>query len=89
VAYATMDELLPLAKAASVEKIDPISIRNECAVLQAVSEAAQEMLKGFDSTLAEDLKLFHDEEKKLTMNQRNCLIMRKKEKKRSYMHTLI
>jgi len=62
------------------KKIDPISIRNECAVLQVVAQACEDTLKGFDTTLEEDLKLLEDVDKKLTMNQRNTLIMRKGEK---------
>jgi len=80
VAYATLEELLPLSKLASVEKIDPVSIRNECAVLQVVAKASEETLKGFDTSLEEDLKLLDDVDKKLTINQRNCIIMRKGEK---------
>jgi len=80
IAYATLDEFVPITNLQSVEKIDPISIRNECAVLQVVAQAAVETLKTFNTSLEEDIKLLEDPDKKLTMNQRNCLIMRKGEK---------
>jgi len=63
-----------------LKKIDPVSIRNECAILQVVAKACEETLKGFDTTLEEDYKLLEDPDKKLTMNLRNCLIMRRGEK---------
>jgi len=80
VAYASLDELLPLSKLQSIEKLDPVSVRNECTILQVVAQASEETLKTFDNSLDEDIKLLEDEDKKLTINQRNCIIMRKGEK---------
>jgi len=80
VAHATLEELLPLSKVGNAEKIEPVSIRNECAILQVVAQACEETSKGFDTSLEEDIKLLEDVDKKLTINQRNCLIMRKGEK---------
>jgi len=79
IAYASIEELLPLTKIQDVTIIDPINIANEHRVMQAVSKASEEILKQFDTSLAEDNKLLEDE-KGLTMNQRACVIMRRGEK---------
>jgi len=78
VAFADMEELLPLAKLSSLEKIDPISIKNEYLVMKEIGRQAQITLEGFDTTLEEDNKLLA--EGKLTMNVRNCVLMRRGEK---------
>lgn len=78
VAFADMDELLPLAKLSSLEKIDPISIKNEYLVMKEVARQSQRTLEGFSTTLAEDNALLA--EGKLTMNIRNCVLMRRGEK---------
>jgi histone-lysine N-methyltransferase SETD3 len=74
---ATAEELEPLIKAPSLVKIDPISIRNEAAVMRMVAKEAENVLNGFETTLEEDNKLL---ETNLTMNIRNCVLMRRGEK---------
>jgi histone-lysine N-methyltransferase SETD3 len=78
VAVATVNELVPLAKLTDLEIIDPISIANETRVMQAMAQQCQTVLSGFDTTLEEDNKAI--EEGKLTMNVRNCVVMRRGEK---------
>jgi len=80
VAYATMEELQELQKLPSVEKFDPLNVHNEAKAVHAVAEAAQVVLKGFPTSLADDNKMLLDGDRKLTMNIRNCLIMRRGEK---------
>jgi len=69
-----------LAKTPDVTKIDPISPANELRAMNELKKAAVEIQKSFDTTLAEDLKIMEDPEKKLTMNARACLVMRRGEK---------
>jgi len=78
VCYADMDELLPLAKLKSLEKIDPISIKNEYKVMKAIAAQARQVLQGFSTTLDEDNEKLQSQE--LTMNVRNCVLMRRGEK---------
>jgi len=78
VSQATPDELIPLAKLSNIDRIDPIGARNEAAVMAAMAAQAQIMLGEFSTTLDEDNKLL--EEAKLTMNMRNCVLMRRGEK---------
>lgn len=80
IAYANLDELLPLANAANIEKIDPINARNEAQCVYAVAREAKRVYSGFDTTLAEDNEMLKNPDSKLTMNQRNCVIMRRGEK---------
>ena len=47
-------------------------------MVQAIAREAQRTLKGFDTTLEQDNKIL--EEGKLTMNVRNCVLMRRGEK---------
>jgi len=79
VAHASIEELLPITKIQDVTIIDPISPQNEFRVMQAMSKASEETLKTFDTTLDQDNKLL-EEDKGLTMNQRNCVVMRRGEK---------
>jgi histone-lysine N-methyltransferase SETD3 len=79
IAHATVEELPPKGMPEN-QKIDPISPANELRVMNQVSIAAQEILKTFDTTLEEDNKLLEDPDKKLTMNIRNCVVMRRGEK---------
>jgi len=79
IAHATIEELLPLAKLQDVTIIDPINIQNEARVMQVLAQQAEEVLKTFDTSLDEDNKLLEDD-KSLTMNQRNCVVMRRGEK---------
>lgn len=78
VALAETDELLSLTDLHSVEKIEPINIHNELRVMNEVARVAQQVLAGFPTTLKEDNALL--EEGKLTMNVRNCVLMRRGEK---------
>jgi len=81
IAQATVDEL-PISKMPDITKIDPISHQNELRVMQALKKAAMDILKQFDTSLEEDNKLLADpgENKKLTLNFRNCVVMRRGEK---------
>jgi len=79
IAHATIEEL-PLNKTPDVTKIDPISPANELRAMNELKQGCLEILKIFDSTLAEDNKLLEDPEKKLTMNQRFIIVMRRGEK---------
>jgi len=79
IAHAALEELLPLTKLQDVTIIDPINIHNEARVMQVVAAASEETLKTFDTTLDEDNKLL-ESDKGLTMNQRNCVVMRRGEK---------
>jgi len=78
IVVATREELEPLIKATSLIKIDPISIRNEAAAMRLVAKEAENVLNGFDTSLEEDNKLLASEN--LTMNIRNCVLMRRGEK---------
>jgi len=80
VAHATLEELLPLTNTENFTIIDPICIRNEAQVMYAIAEGAKTVLSGFSTSLEEDNKLLEDPTKKLTMNLRNCIIMRRGEK---------
>jgi len=80
IAHATIEELLPLTKLQDITIIDPISYQNEARVMQVIAKAAQDQLKEFTSSLDEDNKLLADEKSNLTMNQRNCVVMRRGEK---------
>jgi len=80
IALASLEELLPLAKKQQdYTIIDPINSQNELRVMGAVAKACDDMLKGFDTSLEEDNKLMNSG-KDLTMNLRNCVVMRRGEK---------
>jgi len=78
ICYATLDELVPVTKLKDVVKIEPLSIANEALVVKAIAKEAKRTLQGFDTTLEEDNKIL--ETQKLTMNIRNCVLMRRGEK---------
>jgi len=80
IAHAAVEELLALTKIQDVTIIDPINPQNENRVMQVLAKAAQEQLKEFSTTLDEDNKMLTDEKSGLTMNQRNCVVMRRGEK---------
>ena len=80
VAYADIEELVPLTKLESLEKIDPISIKNEALVMGALARQAEKVLAGFPTTLEEDNALLSSSDSKLTMNVRFCVLMRRGEK---------
>jgi len=87
-AFAKDSEIMLLGNAEDfkIDDIEPVSIPNEVQVLKAISESAERMLTLFDSTLEDDNKLCKqdreekDPKKKLNMNFRNCLMMRRGEK---------
>jgi histone-lysine N-methyltransferase SETD3 len=80
ICFATPDELVPLAQLESRIKIPPINIRNEAQVYYEIARVAEQTLKGFATSLEEDNKLLQDKKSDLTMNVRNCIIMRRGEK---------
>jgi histone-lysine N-methyltransferase SETD3 len=57
-----------------------VSPNNEVNVLADIAFAAECVLAGFDTSLEEDDRLLVEEDKSLTMNVRNCIIMRRGEK---------
>ncbi len=63
-----------------IDDIEPISIPNEIKVLQAIAASSEAMLKNFETTLEEDNKILKDPKLKLSMNLRNCVLMRRGEK---------
>lgn len=81
-AYAKDKELLNMSSQyhINVKELDGISLRNELDTLRAFADEAKRVLAGFDSSLEDDNILLADGEKKLTMNQRNCVVMRRGEK---------
>jgi len=80
IAHATIEELPISAKAQDLQKIDPISVANELRAMNELQKGARKILAGFDTTLEEDNKLLEDPDKKLTMNMRCCVVMRRGEK---------
>lgn len=81
VCFATDAELGPLLKHATIDKIDPINATNEAKVMQAIADQAEAMLRTWSTTLEEDNKILEGKtDFKLTMNMRNCVIMRRGEK---------
>ena len=78
--HARDSELMTLSSAESgfrLGEIQPMSIRNELAVLQHLGRAAKEMMARFDTTLEEDNKLLEGETLPMFSNERNCVIMRR------------
>ena len=63
-----------------VEEVEPVSVRNEMAVLRMVKAAADEALRAFDTTLEEDEELLRSEAYPEYSNERNCVLMRRGEK---------
>lgn len=64
-----------------LEEIEPISIRNEIAVLEHIKKACQDSLALFDHSLEHDEKLVESGELPQYSNQRNCVVMRRGEKR--------
>jgi len=81
-AFAKDKELITLSSSygINVKELEPISLRNEIDVLKAFSEEAKRVLTTFDCSLDDDNKLLADPERKLTMNIRNAILMRRGEK---------
>jgi len=63
-----------------IDDIEPISIRNEIAVLESFATLAAQQLTRYDSTVEEDNKFLTNPNIKLTMNVRNAILMRRGEK---------
>jgi hypothetical protein len=84
-AFAKDSEIMLLGNAEEfkIDDIEPVSIPNEVQVLKAIAESAENMLKLFDTSLEQDNALVKqdkeekDNKKKLNMNFRNCLMMRR------------
>lgn len=64
-----------------LEEIQPISIRNEIAVLEGIKKACLESLALFDHSLEHDEKLVASGELAQYSNERNCVVMRRGEKR--------
>jgi protein-histidine N-methyltransferase len=56
----------------------PCSIENEIGAWRLIDQAATATLKGYSTSILEDIQLLKDQN--LTTNQRNCIIYRKSEK---------
>jgi len=65
----------------SIDEIEPMSIRNEIAVLKHLSLACKAVLDGFDTSLEEDLKILAQPRESVDSNVRNCVVMRAGEKR--------
>jgi histone-lysine N-methyltransferase SETD3 len=72
--------LLSSADDFKIDDIEPISIRNEIAVIQSFAASAARQLLNFDSNTEQDNKLLKDPSIKLPNNLRNCVVMRRGEK---------
>lgn len=81
-AFAKDSEMMLLGDGENfkIDDIEPISIPNEIKVLQSLAAASEGMLKHYDTTLEEDNKILKDPKLKLSMNLRNCVLMRRGEK---------
>eukprot|EP00457_Paulinella_chromatophora_P002866 gb/GEZN01002871.1/.p1 GENE.gb/GEZN01002871.1/~~gb/GEZN01002871.1/.p1 ORF type:complete len:559 (-),score=89.75 gb/GEZN01002871.1/:565-2241(-) len=78
---ADMDKIEELlASGVKIREIPGLNPRNEAAILVAIAAAAKEVLAGFDTSVEYDRKLLDAKDSKITMNQRNCVVMRLGEK---------
>ena len=69
----------------TIQDINPLTIRNEIAVLECLAEAAHQTLEAFGTTIEQDNDILRhqsldDTGTPLTLNERNCVIMRRGEK---------
>jgi histone-lysine N-methyltransferase SETD3 len=82
VVYANEEELQTILKECKGDysSVAPVNARNEAAVLKELAKQALITLKGFPTTLERDNELLKDPNNELTMNVRNCIIMRRGEK---------
>jgi len=88
IVHATEEELAQLAEErADFKKVGPINQRNENAVCADLGRAAMVVLQGFPTTLEEDNKILSDNSSSLTMNIRNCVVMRRGEKEVLHAYT--
>ncbi len=62
--------------------VPPISQENERKALELLKRLCSEQLKQYPTNYEEDVKLLED--RKLTCNQRNCIVFRASEKKVQY-----
>jgi len=72
--------LLSSADDFKIDDIEPLSIQNEIAVLQTLAKSAAKQLSNFDSTVDDDNRMLTDAKRKLSMNIRNAVLMRRGEK---------
>ena len=74
--------MLPQGEAGrvKVEEVEPVSVRNESAVLRLVKASAEEALRAFDTTLEEDDELLRSDAYAEYSNEKNCVLMRRGEK---------
>ena len=83
-AHAKDSELLLLSseeKELNVKDIAPLSIRNELSVVKHLARVCAACLREFDSTVEEDERLLREDGgRRLSMNERNAVLMRKGEK---------
>lgn len=84
--HASESEVEVLARAAapgqgvSTKEVEPVSLGNETAVLRALAAEATRLLAGFETSLDEDNRMLADPSIRLTINQRNAVLMRRGEK---------
>jgi histone-lysine N-methyltransferase SETD3 len=82
-AFAKDSEIMVLSSADDfkIDDIEPISIRNEIQVLQALANSARKQLSYFETTLEEDNKILSDLKTcPMYSNYRNGILMRRGEK---------
>jgi len=84
-AYAQDSEIMLLGDAESfkIDDIEPISIRNEIAVLRVIAAASAKQLTYFEHTLDEDNKILEavkEGKQKITWMVKCCLLVRRGEK---------
>lgn len=81
IANAKGNELmvLPQGNDLKLDELGPLSVESELTTLAAVKAAAEACLEGFDTTLEEDERILK-EDKNLTFNIRNAILMRRGEK---------
>lgn len=73
--------LLSESEGVKLKDIEPVSIRNEIAALTTLKKVCQESLALFPHTLEHDEKLVESGTLELYSNLRNCVIMRRGEKR--------
>lgn len=81
IACAGAEELATLAAApdARIRARSPLSARNEQKVIDSFITLCEEQLAGYETPLAEDERILREE--RLSQNARNCILMRRGEKR--------
>ena len=81
IACATPEEIMMLASRlmSGAKTIDPLGVPNEARALEALGAACEARLAGFDTSLEEDERLLREEP--LSPNARNCVRLRREEKR--------